>query len=320
MEHIFLNNVTEGTKFDGFYIVKSIAVKESSNGSSYLDLTVSDNSGTMDGKFWNLTRDMIEAWKDIEPGVICKIRGRIEKYKDERQIRIEKFRLDNKSDEGEYDLADLVKKAPVESEKMFAYIENCINKMGNEDIQKVCRKVLSDNRQKLEYYPAAMRIHHAEYGGLLYHMSRMLMMADAISRIYKQLDRDLMFGGVILHDIKKLDAMDSSEFGIVSGYTSEGQLLGHITLGTEYVNDVCRQLGINDETRQMLVHIVASHHGQKEYGSPVCPMFPEAEIVSYIDEIDTNLDIMDRVLTGLAPGAFSEPVWELDKRRVYKRL
>ena len=319
MEHVYLNNVAEGAKFDGYYIVKSIAIKESSNGSSYLDLTISDSSGTMDAKFWNLTKDMIEAWQQIQPGVICKIRGRVEKYKDERQIRVEKFRLDNKSDEGEFDLGELVKKAPVESEKMLSYIEGCIKKMENEDIKKVCKRVLSENKERLIYYPAAMRIHHAEYGGLLYHMSRMLMTVDSIAKIYRHLDRDLMFGGVILHDIKKLDEMESSELGIVSNYTIEGQLIGHIALGAEYVDRICKELKVDDEIRQMLMHIVLSHHGQKEFGSPVCPMFPEAEIVSYVDEIDTNLDIMARTMEGMTPGTCSEPVWELDRRRIYKR-
>ena len=113
MEHIYLNTVTEGTKFDGFYVIKSIVIREASNGTSYLDLTIGDNSGTMDAKLWNLTKETIDEWRNVEPGVICKVRGRVELFKDERQIRIEKLRLGSEEDESEYEIAELVKKAPV---------------------------------------------------------------------------------------------------------------------------------------------------------------------------------------------------------------
>ena len=168
------------------------------------------------------------------------------------------------------------------------------------------------------YYPAAQKNHHAELAGLLYHEKRMLMMAERACQVYTNLDPDLLMAGVILHDIEKIDEIESNELGISPGYSFEGKMLGHLVLGVREIEKISNELGISHEKAVLIEHMMLTHHYEPEYGSPKKPLFPEAEMLHYLDMIDAKMFDMQEVLEKTEPGKFSERVWTLDNRTLYR--
>ena len=203
-------------------------------------------------------------------------------------------------------------------EDMYAYILGVAENLGDPDYRKLCVRVLTDNKEKLMYYPAAAKNHHAEFAGLLFHMKRMLMTGRRICEVYTDLDIDLVSCGVIVHDMEKLNEIESNEYGMSPGYSMEGTLLGHIVMGAKYIEKLGTEIGMPEEKKIMVEHMVVSHHYEPDYGSPKRPMFPEAEVLHYCDILDARLFDMFEALGSAEPGGFSEKVWTLDNRRVYK--
>ena len=144
------------------------------------------------------------------------------------------------------------------------------------------------------------------------------MLAEHCCEVYTYLNKDLLLAGVIIHDIEKLNEMLADESGIVSEYTFEGQLLGHLIMGVKTVDRLSKELGISEEKTVMLEHMMLSHHYEPEFGSPKRPMFPEAEALHYMDMIDFKLYDFESNLEGVKPGNFSEWIRTLDGRRLYK--
>ena len=159
-------------------------------------------------------------------------------------------------------------------------------------------------------------MHHAERSGLLHHTTDMLRLAKALLEIYPWLNRDLLLAGVIIHDLGKIDEMKSDQTGNVTDYTRDGQLLGHLVRGITNLNRVAEETGVTGECLILLEHMLLSHHGESEYGSPKPPMFAEAEALHWIDIMDARMNTMKTVTDKTPPGAFSEKIFSLD-RRVY---
>jgi 3'-5' exoribonuclease len=172
--------------------------------------------------------------------------------------------------------------------------------------------------EKLNYYPAASKLHHAERSGLLHHTSTMLRMAKHVCEIYPQLDADLLAAGVILHDLCKIDEMASDEIGMVSDYTAQGMLIGHLVQGVAEIGELGRRLGTRQELLMMIQHMILSHHDLPEYGSPKPPMFPEAEVLHTLDILDARMFEMTKALKNAQPGGFTDRIWSLD-RKLYRR-
>jgi 3'-5' exoribonuclease len=170
--------------------------------------------------------------------------------------------------------------------------------------------------EDLTWFPAAQRMHHAERSGLLHHTTDMLRLARAMLEVYPWLNRDLLLAGVIIHDLGKMEELKSDPTGNVSDYTREGQLLGHLVLGIKNLNRTAERLGIRGEPVILLEHMLLSHHGESEYGSPKAPMFPEAEALHWIDMTDARMNTMKSAADKTPEGAFSEKIFSLD-RRVY---
>ena len=219
----------------------------------------------------------------------------------------------------EIDKSDFFKTAPETSEEMYDYIVGRINAFEDDELKKLCLSLYEDNKERLMYYPAAMTNHHAEYGGLLYHVKRMMMMGERACEVYTNLSKDLLLAGVVIHDMEKLNEIISDENGVSPGYSFEGKMLGHIVQGVSLIHDRCAELGIGEEKTIMLEHMVLSHHYEPEFGSPKKPLFPEAEMLHYLDIVDAKMFDMEDALKGVEPGEFGEKVWTLDNRKPYKR-
>jgi 3'-5' exoribonuclease len=316
MKNIFVCDLENGQNLIDFFMASNPEVRKGSNNKDYLNISLSDKSGNVNGKKWDLSDDEEMALSIIKTGDIVKVKAQVTEWQGMKQLRILKIRPAN--DRDELDMADFVKAAPENPVKMYSYIFDTAESIGDADFRKITIKLLTDNREKLLYYPAASRNHHAEFGGLLWHMKRMLQAGKALCSVYKDLSEDLLVTGVIIHDIEKLNEINADENGMASGYSVKGELLGHISQGVTLIDNVSRVLGIPEEKSLMMQHMILSHHYEPDFGSPKKPMFPEAEVLHYLDIMDARLYDMEEALKGVDPGAFSERVRTLENRRVYK--
>ncbi|HIU34265.1 MAG TPA: HD domain-containing protein [Candidatus Pullichristensenella excrementigallinarum] len=305
-----LTSMIKGQMFEGFLLVRSATQRTSSNGSKYLDMTLCDISGEVNAKLWDgLT-------PAPAPATVLRVRGMMLEYNGKPQLRVDKMRA---AQEGEdYDMAALVPCAPEPATDMLDFILNRADAILDHELKELVLKRLEEAGDKLLYYPAAMKLHHAERSGLLHHTSTMLRAAGAICEIYPALDADLLAAGVILHDLCKLSELNADEIGMVSDYTCEGQLLGHLVQGVAELDRCARELGTRRELTLMLEHMILSHHDLPEYGSPRRPMFPEAEVLHVLDLLDARMFEMNRELSMVKPGGFTDRIWSLE-RKLYRR-
>jgi len=305
-----LASMIKGQMIEGFLLVRAAEQRTSSNGSKYLDLTLSDRQSEINAKMWD---GQTPAPK---PSTVVKVRGMMLEYNGRPQLRVDKLRPAEDGDG--VDLSQLVPCAPDPTSDMMKQLLDRIERMKSEPLKALVRYRIDECKAQLEYYPAASKLHHAERGGLLHHITTMLKDADAISDIYPTLDKDLLAAGVMLHDLCKIQEFDSDEMGLVSDYSVEGNLIGHLVEGVAELNQAGEALGTPKELLMLLEHMVLSHHDLPEYGSPRRPMFPEAEVLHLIDLLDARMYEMDRALTAINPGTFTERIWSLD-RKLYRR-
>lgn len=308
-----INEFNVNDRVDGYFLIKRSECRTSTNNKQYLDIDLGDKTGEINAKYWNLNEGDQE---NYIPNTLVKIRGLVTSWQNNVQFKIEKIRLTNENDEIE--IEDFVPSAPYKSEDMFNDVIRYTDKIKNENIKSIVEYIVDENKVKLMHYPAAKKNHHALKGGLLYHTTTMLKSAEKLSEVYTFLNTDLLFAGVILHDMAKIEEMLSSEFGIVSEYTVEGQLLGHIIQGIKNIEVVANGLGADKETTMLLQHMILSHHYEAEYGSPKKPMIPEAQVLHYLDTLDASMYDMRKALNETKEGEFSDSIFSLDRRRVYK--
>lgn len=318
MKETFINQLASDAEVQEFYLVKSIAIKLGSNKKQYLDLLLGDSTGEVTGKKWDVADTELPSLAEIKAGDIVKVKALVTEWNGLKQLRVQKIRRAVEQDG--VSMEDFIRSAPEKPADMMAYLEAAVDAMADEQLKALCRRILGDNTDKLLYYPAAMKNHHAERSGLLYHLKRMVAMGERYCEVYPNLDRDLVVTGVLIHDIEKLNEIESDETGIASGYSFEGQLLGHLVQGVKTISRLAEELGFSHERSVMLEHMILSHHYHPEFGSPKRPMFPEAEILHYLDIVDARMYDMEEALTATEPGGFSEKVWTLDNRKVYKPL
>ena len=313
MKEVFVKDLRKDQEITDFFMAKTLAIKVGANGKQYLDILLADKSGEISGKKWDVSDAEYPVLKAIGEKSIVKIKAVVTEWAGQLQLRVQRIRA-AALDDGQH-MEDFVKAAPEVPEDMFGYIYETAGSMKDQDLKKLCIKLLTDNREKLMYYPAAQKNHHAELAGLLYHMKRMLMTGERICEVYTNLNRDLLCAGVI---IEKLNEIMADPDGIATGYSFEGQLLGHIIQGVKTIDRLTLELGFPREKAIMLEHMILSHHYEPEFGSPKKPLFPEAEALHYLDVLDARMFDMQDALVSTLPGTFSERVWALDNRKLYK--
>lgn len=316
MKSVYINELKKDMEFIDFFLVKSIAVKVGGNGKNYLDVLLADKTGEIASKKWDVSDDEIATLSEISEGKLVKVKAIVTEWNNMRQLRILRIRKAHESDELE--MMDFVKAAPEKPEDMYEFIHAKAEAFEDADFKAIALRLLDDNREKLMYYPAAQKNHHAQLGGLLYHTKRMLMTGERICEVYTNLNKELVLTGVIIHDMEKINEIESNELGISPGYSFEGKMLGHIVQGVKSIDRLTLELGTPREKAIMLEHMILSHHYEPEFGSPKRPLFPEAEILHYLDIIDARMFDMEDALAATAPGEFSDRVFTLDNRQIYK--
>jgi len=317
MKALYVTGISNEKEVTDFFMVKSIGLKLGANKKQYLDISLGDKTGEISGKKWDVSDDELMELQTINEGDLVKIRAQVTEWNGTKQLRVMRIRKIS-GDEG-LDLREFIKAAPEAPEAMFKYLMDASEAMTDEDLKRLCVLSLNQGKEKLMYYPAAQRNHHAEMAGLLYHVKRMLMTAERVCQVYDNLDRDLLYAGVILHDMEKLHEINANEWGISDGYSFEGNMLGHIIQGIKVLDKQMEELRFPKEKAIMVEHMILSHHYEPEFGSPRKPLFPEAEMLHYLDMIDARMYDMQEALDATAPGQFSDRVWTLDNRRLYKK-
>ena len=312
----YLEHSKPGENVEEFFLVKSAVIRTANSGNRYGDLVLADKTGEMAGKIWDLNQEVLPVISALAEREIVKVRGTVTEWNGTRQLKILRIRL--RREEDCLELSDFIKAAPFSGEEMYQRVMGFVESIKDTDYMMIAMSLLTEYKEKLLYFPAAMRHHHAELGGLLYHILRMLENAQAMCGVYGFLNRDLLLCGVMLHDIAKLEEIDADRFGMAQAYTFEGQMLGHIIQGIKIVDRAAAELKLPEEKRIMLEHMLLSHHYEPEYGSPKKPLFPEAEILHYLDLIDARVYDMELALKNTEPGSFSEKVFTMDNRRLYK--
>ena len=316
MKSIYIKDLKKDQELTEFFMAKTLMIKVGSNGKQYLDITLGDKTGEISAKKWDVSDSEYPTLKAIPDKSIVKIKGLVTEWAGQLQLRIQRIRQADEADGQQ--MKDFVKAAPEEPQAMYDYIYQIAQSMKDRDLRELCLKLLTVNKDRLMYYPAAQKNHHAELGGLLYHMKRMLMTGECVRRIYTNLNRDLVCAGVIVHDIEKLNEIMAGPDGIATGYSFEGQMLGHIIQGVKTIDRLTLELGFPREKAIMLEHMILAHHYEPEFGSPKKPLFPEAEVLHYLDILDARMFDMEDALVSTEPGTFSERIWALDNRRIYK--
>lgn len=318
MKNRYLKDLRTNEEFDDFFIIKQVAIKTGSNRKHYLDLTLGDKSGEISAKKWDISDEEVQSLDRYKIGEVIKIRAKVNEWNQLKQLVVTRIRKPNSEDE--IKIEDYIKAAPFSPEEMYEFILTTAMKMSDKDLKQLCVMNLESNRDKFMYYPAAAKNHHAEKSGLLWHITRMLKSGMKLCEVYDFLDRDMVTAGVILHDIEKLTEIKSDEMGVSEGYSFEGQMLGHIVQGVKLLDAQMIELGFSDEKRIMVDHMILAHHYEPEFGSPKRPLFPEAEILHYLDVMDARMYDMEEALSKTSPGDFSEKVWTLNNRKLYKKI
>ncbi len=301
-------------RIEGFFMIKEIEIRTSSNGNKFLDITLTDKTGDVNAKVWDFKGEQ----DDYIPNDILKIRADVSEWQGKKQLKI--LRIRKKDENDSVQVEDFVQSAPLSPDYMYEEISSYIENMVNEDIKKLTQYIVDENKEKLLYYPAAKSNHHSIRSGLMYHILRMLKVGENMAEVYDEfINKDLLYAGIILHDMSKIEEMNSNELGIVSEYTMEGQLLGHLIQGIKNISKVSEKLGVDKEISLLIEHMILSHHYYPDYGSPKKPMIPEGQLLHFIDTIDANMYDMNKALNEIDDSGFTGPVWTLDKRRLYKR-
>lgn len=307
-----IRNMEIGDEVEGFYILKGAYPKVTANGKPFLNATLSDASGSMEAKVWDYPGPINAA----DEGKVVKIQGTVTEFRGASQVTIESIRLTDQTDH--YDVAALVPVAPIDADLALSNVLELLNSIQDEDYKRIALELFRRHKETFQQIPAAKSVHHGFLNGLLMHTGNMMKMADFLAGLYPDtVDRSLLIAGTFAHDLQKETEFARSELGLVTGYSMKGQLLGHLVMGAQEVGQVARELNLPEEKSVLLQHLVLSHHGEPEYGAAVRPICAESELLSYIDQIDSRMEIYREAFDKLEEGEFSNRIFALEKR-VYK--
>ncbi|OPA77441.1 phosphohydrolase [Paenibacillus selenitireducens] len=312
-----IRNMVVGDEITEFYLLKEAEVKQtrSTTPKDYFDMVLSDQSGDIPAKFWDVTPTDKETFF---PRQLVKVKGIVQSYNERLQFKVEKIRV--ATEEDGVQLTDFIRAAPVPAEELIERIHEVTASIKDEDIRRVVAFCVGKSGDKLTHYPAAKSNHHAYFAGLAYHMNRMLEMGEFICGQRPYLNPDLVKAGIILHDIAKPEEM-IAELGIVSDYSVSGKLLGHLALAYGWITEAAihLQLSLTNEKVIALQHLVLSHHNLGEWGSPVQPQLPEAVALHYIDQLDAKLQAVEDALnTTPETEEWTKPIRVIENKPIYR--
>ncbi|HUO61647.1 MAG TPA: OB-fold nucleic acid binding domain-containing protein, partial [Candidatus Acidoferrales bacterium] len=268
------------------FVVCNKQIKSKKSGEPYLDLTLGDRTGQIQSKMWD---NVDEVAYTFEQDDVVKVKGLINKYNQRWQLTVHKLR---KMEEPEIDFSDYLPKTTKNIDELWSALGGFVASMTNPYLKTLLEAFMADEKIAAAYRnaPAAKTLHHAYIGGLLDHVVSLFRSCELVSQNYPIIDRDLLYTGAFLHDIGKIHELT---YARSFSYTSEGQLLGHMIIELEMLHEKTAQIaGFPHELKILIEHLIISHHGQYEFGSPKLPMFPEALMLHYLDDLDSKMEAM----------------------------
>jgi 3'-5' exoribonuclease len=288
MAHKFINRIEPGQTIDDIYIVKDPILRSTTRGDLYIAMFLTDRTGQLNGRMWQATEAIYMSLP--KPGFVH-IKGRSELYQNNLQIIINNVAV---VDPGKVDIDDFLPRTKKDTKQMFEEVKEIVGRIENPQLKALADEFLADTElmEKFCNAPAAMKMHHDYIGGLLEHTHNMLQVAAAIMPLYPEVQPDLVLAGIFLHDIGKTEEL---AYDMAFSYTDSGQLIGHISKSLIMINqkaDSLRSEGtqIDQTVLDALGHIILSHHGAYEFGSPKLPATTEAFMVCYIDNLDAKIN------------------------------
>lgn len=305
-----VKDFNEGEHLTCNLIVTNMVKGTTNSGAPYLTLALQDDTKSIDAKLWDVKP---EIEKELETGKVFNFEFEVIKYRNALQLKIIKILPVIQE---EINKEDFIFKSPVAKEDLRNIVHDAINRIHNKTIARIVVAVLNEYENDFYEYPAASKIHHSFMGGLATHVCGMIQLANAIADIYPTVNRDYLVAGVILHDLGKIEELSSP---VVTEYTTLGKLVGHISILHAKLTAIGEELKLSDSEEMMILrHMVLSHHGHLEYGSPVRPMTLEAELLFLIDNIDARINTIDKALDGVKEGEFTPKLFALENRAFYK--
>src|SRR5271165_5738141 len=268
------------------FVVVSKQIKPKKTGEPYLALTLGDRSGQLEAKMWDNVEEVLNAFEQDD---FLKIKGLVNKYKNRFQLTIHKLR---KLGDSEIEFSDYLPKTTKNVDELWQTLTDFVASFQNPHLKCLVQAFMLDPEIAAAYRnaPAAQTLHHAYIGGLLDHVVSLFRSCDLVCRNYPQVNRDLVLTGVFLHDIGKIHELT---YNRSFSYTTRGQLLGHMIIELEMLQAKLAQLpDFPAELKTLLEHMIISHHGQYDFGSPKLPMFPEALMLHYLDDLDSKMEAM----------------------------
>ncbi len=291
-----------------FAMIKELTEKKDKNSNSFLDLIIiGSDKKEYPAKVWRFENN-----GQFAPNDVVEIEYTLDNYKGKTQLTINSIK--KAPDEM---IKDFIPQSEHDGKAVFASLLAKVNAFKDAELKKLVSTIMTENRQKLETYPAAFRLHHAVVGGLMLHTASIVEMAEKVCDIYPGVNRELLLSGAILHDTAKIFELETGKSGLCSGYSVQGNLVGHIVMGVICIDETAKRLNINSEKVTLLEHMVLSHHSEPEYGSPVRPMFVEAQILSSLDALDAAIYEMNTACDNIKVGEFTDRQWALDNRKLY---
>jgi 3'-5' exoribonuclease len=294
MKAPFVRDLVPNEVSTGVFLVQSKEVRQKRTGDSYLSLIMADRTGELEAKMWDNVAEVVDTFDRDD---FIKVRGLMQVYNNRPQFVIHKLRP---VPEKEVEFGDFFPASERDPEEMWSELRGIVNGLDNLHIRALLNAFLDDSgiASRYKIAPAAKSIHHAFRSGLLEHVLSLCTLARIVTPHYKGVDLNLMIAGAVLHDIGKIYELS---FDRSVGYTAEGHLVGHIAIGIRMLTEKLRGLPDFPETlRNLVEHIILSHHGQLDFGSPKVPVFPEAMLMHYLDDMDSKMEAM-RVLLAKDP-------------------
>jgi len=286
----FIDQLKEGDRLDDFFLVKTARLSETRAGKPYLILEVADRSGDIGGPVWEQAED---AQRVCQVGQFVHLSGQVQSYRDKLQLKIDAVRA---VDSSAVDHADFVLVCDQDREALARELQALVASVKNPYLKKLLRLFFKTEPmwQRFQEAPAAKGIHHAYVGGLLEHSLSVAKVADQLAGHYAGVDRSLLLAGALLHDVGKVEEL-AMDLALID-YTAQGRMKGHLVMGSELVAEAARSLkDFPAELLTQLQHLILSHHGRHEFGSPTVPMTVEAFLLSFVDDLDAKMNLMEQL-------------------------
>jgi len=319
MKEIFisqLNSFEETRVFDTYFLVLHRQLRTTQTNKPYLNVVFCDKTGQLEGRVWDVNDARIA--KDFDRGDVVKARGYVSRFNDRLQMKVEQLR---KAQPSEVEKADLMPATTYDVQELWQKLIGFIDSFTEPHLKLLAGNIFNDLQiaSAFREAPAAKQLHHAYLGGLLEHVISLLTLADRVAPHYAILQRDLLLTGVMLHDIGKIHELS---WDVGFEYTTEGILLGHIQIGASLAEKAMDAIpGFPPRLKTLVLHVILSHHGKLEFGSPKLPMIPEALVLNFLDDLDAKMQAVQGEFDkcareGKPADELTGKVWALDQRQL----